>query len=128
MKLWTLPSRCLISFDPPRDKQGSIIVPTGIVYPGTASWKVPIQWDLRGRPRTGLCVLHCASSSWGDVNLTGKRVIVDRFAGRPFNLLWPVDGKEYTFYNVSQWAVMAVIEEEESGRDQETVRVTSTIE
>lgn len=86
---------CLISLDPDLDS-----TKFGIILPN----------NLKVKPRTGFVHLHRVSASWDEVDLTGRRVVVDRWASRPFKL--SKDGKEYEFRSISQWCVLAVIEEE----------------
>lgn len=99
MQLRGRPGYCFITTDP--DIERSL---GGIWYPK----------QLQGKAKTGLVLLHCISSSWDEVDLTNKKVVFDRWAGKPFKLKWS-DGKEYTFVSVSQWSVLGIVEPYNTG-------------
>lgn len=69
-----------------------------IFYPDEGS-----TWKGEHRvANTGLVLLH--SQSWLDENLTGKRIIFDKWAGVP----WYLEGTE--FYTIPERACLAVFE------------------
>lgn len=92
----------LISFDPDVDR----VIKEGMKF------DIILPDGLKHKPRTAFCHSHCVSKSWDEVDLTNKRVIVDRWGSRPFKVVH--DGREYTFYSISQWAVLAIFEEEQT--------------
>ena len=92
-----LPGRCLISFDPDDDV---------ISKPGM---KFDVILPYNGRKaRTAFCHLHNNDGCF-DEDLSSKRILVDRWSGTPFTVV--KDGKEYEFYTISQWAILAVLDE-----------------
>jgi len=86
---------CLISFEPDEATVGRIIVPSA------------------RKSKFAFCHLHVPTVRWGEVDLTGRRIIVDRFSGRPFSLMH--ESVVHEFYICPQWAVMALIEESTHG-------------
>lgn len=96
MNLTPRVGHCLISPDP--DYKQS---PGGIIYPKS----------LQGKAKTGFVHLHTPSSAWDEVDLTGRRVVFDRWSSRPFTL--QLEDKQHEFGVVSQWAILGVFEEEE---------------
>lgn len=88
----TLPGRLLMSFDEPISKSKF-----GLIIPSTA----------QRLAKTGFVHLH---EPLAVEDLNNKRVIVDRWAGRPFPVV--VNGKEFQFYCLPESCVLAVIEEE----------------
>lgn len=85
---------CLVSFDnDPQPAKFGVIVPD----------------QLKRKARTCFVHLHEPTRAFAE-DLTGRKVLVDRWAGRPFTVVW--NGKQYNFYCISQWAVLAVFNEE----------------
>lgn len=84
----------IVSFDPDHEEVGKF----NIILPG------------KGRkPKTAFVHIHNYSQRFGE-DLTGRRVVCDRWAARPFTIIYE-DGKEYTFYAISQWAILGVFED-----------------
>jgi co-chaperonin GroES (HSP10) len=66
------------------------------------------------KPKTGLVVHHNTTFTWyaqGEDCLEGKKVVFDRWSGKPFTVTYK--GEQHEFLSVSQWAILAVIENEE---------------
>lgn len=92
---------CLVSFEPDEDRIRRADFKFDIIIPDSAKRKA----------RTAFVHIHHASWLFGE-DLTGKKVIVDRWSGQRFTHIH-TDGKEYEFYVVSERAVLAVFEGEE---------------
>lgn len=95
MKLRLLLGRMLVTKDPTVD---SLRLKAGatLILPGTA----------HQLPTTALCLLHRATFRFGE-DLTGQRVLIDKYAGRRFHL----GGRE--FWIIPESACLAVLEGEE---------------
>lgn len=93
----TLPGRCLISFE---------LDETSVFKPGM-KFDIILPDNLRRKARIAFCHLH---NSTFDEDFTEKRIIVDRWSGRPFKVQH-ADGKEYEYYIISQYSVLATLDE-----------------
>lgn len=90
----------LISFDPDVDR---------VSKPGM-KFDIIIPDGLKHKPRVAFCHNHRISTSWDEVDLTNRKIIVDRWGSHPIKVCH--EGKEYIFYSISQWGVLAILEEE----------------
>lgn len=86
---------CIVSFDPDDNSLGKF----GLVVPAQQARMA----------KTAFVHIHNPTFRFGE-DLSGKRVVCDRWASRPFNITHH-DGHQYTFYVISQWAVLGVFEE-----------------
>src|SRR5689334_13544668 len=97
MNLFAPYGKMIIVRDPIED--GVVLAGVKILYPDEGS-----SWKGEHRvANTGLCLLH--SPLRLDENLTGKRIIFDKWAGIP----WRLEGTE--FYTIPEMACLAVLDE-----------------
>lgn len=91
-ELRLLPGKALLRLDPDEDRVGLIYVP-----------------DVsRKRSGTARCIWHEPSTSWEEDSCAGKRVVYEKWAGKPVTFA----GVEY--YIVDEGAILATLEEDES--------------
>jgi len=97
MRISPLYGHCLISPDPDiKQSKG------GILYPNR----------LGEKPQTGFCHTHYMAPPWAEGSLSGKRVVFNRWASRPFRVYHSPSRKEVEFLSVHQADVLAIIEQE----------------
>lgn len=98
MNIRISPAQCLISFEPDEDTFHREGMKFGIIIPDRS----------RHKCRVAFCHLHEIAGTF-DEDLTGKRLVVDRWASRIFTMHH--NGKEHEFAVISQWHVLGVVEE-----------------
>lgn len=90
--------QCLVSVDP------DVTEERGIIRPG------PGFYD---KCKTGFVHLHEYTSRWlqsGEADLTGQRVVFDRWSGRPIKIAFE-GWEKHEFLTLSQWAILAVLDQ-----------------
>jgi co-chaperonin GroES (HSP10) len=94
MKIRPLYGHCLISPDPPSTESKG-----GILYPNR----------LQETAHTGFVHLHELAPPWAEGPLTGKRVVFNKWAARPFQVYHEPSGKEVQFLSIDQYDVLAIL-------------------
>jgi len=89
-----LPGRILVSKAPRMERHGQLILP-------------PSAWKLAQR---AFCHVHEQTVSFGE-DLTNQWILVDKYAGSPLTL------GGTTFWVMTQWACLALLEEGEQYYD-----------